>query len=791
MKFVEGLSDYKINIFGWLKRNRDGRWYKTPRETPGVLNVMQWAEEVSRSMTKATLHGIMVGKSIRTFKPPANTTGTLITWLIGGKNYAVQEHKTANHMKMKKISNHAKEDTCIIYFYYYQMEFGEPEAPIKKVEVKKMDIEITEDMDVDKENKKRLGPETRTVVIAPERKKQKIVMVQKDIEFLKQYYMDNTKTQIILLDYPDTWKTGYDIVINETRNYLIKQYEQKRRSLPILFQMQYKTFHQAEACLRSGEIYKVDQETNNIDEDQISPDIWQEVDSADLAEIKQFVEEKAFRKIHSSAITADMVVVDARWVRKKKRYPDKSIRIKSRLCARGFLDQQKDLLTTRSTTATRLSQRIIISQAARRRERQLESIDVAGAFLKGFNFDQIKKALKELGIQSPSRTVVIMPPLNVFKHLAALSEDFKIPMHQIGEYGLLCNKPVYGLNDAPLAWQLCLHNFLKETGGASSRLDENSFTWKEKDGSVIAMATTHVDDIALTADMPWLDKMNQMFIKRFGKVTRQQLPFDHCGCHYEKTNDGYKISQEDFANKMEAVAVPEREEDSKLTPSEVTSLRSVLGGLLWLTATRLDIIADVSILQSRVTVSQIKDLKHANQILQKVKEFSTVGLHYRVMEAPRVRLVCIHDASSASQGRHYAQEGLLICLAEDKFAEKTMDYETVFEDGDNDGGVGQHGGFMHVLFASCSKAKRVSYSASHAETLSMVGGMEASTLIMVRLAEIMHKDKAPTLAQLTIRFKKKVSSSCRWTTTETAEMSSSCSQGVEHCHRTSLSDCTS
>eukprot|EP00434_Breviolum_minutum_P045371 symbB.v1.2.040657.t1/scaffold7413.1/size11421/1 len=549
----------------------------------------------------------------------------------------------------------------------YKVELGEPEAtPKKKVEVKNMEIETAEDMDVDKENKKRLGPETRTV-------------------------------------------------------------------------MKYKTSHQAEACLRTGHIYKVDQETNNIDEDQISPDIWQEVDAADLAEVRQFVEEKAFKKLHTSAITSDMVVVDARWVRKKKRYPDKSIRIKSRLCARGFLDQQKELLTTRSTTATRLSQRIIISQAARRRERHLESIDVAGAFLKGFDFNQIQKALKELGIQAPSRTVIIIPPLNVFKHLATLSDEFKIPMHQIGEYGLLCNKPVYGLNDAPLAWQLCLHSFLKETGGASSKLDENFFSWKEN-GQVIALATTHVDDIALTADLPWLDKMNQMFVKRFGKVTRQQLPFDHCGCHYEKMHDGYKISQEDFAKKMESVVVPEREDESKLTPVEVTSLRSALGGLLWLTATRLDIIADVSILQSRVTVSQIKDLKYANQILQKVKEFSTVGLHYRVMESPQVRLVCIHDASSASQGRHYAQEGLLICLAEDKFAGEEMNFETVFEDGEGHQGVERHSG---------SKAKRVSYSTSHAETLSMVGGMEASTLIMVRLAEIMHKEKAPTLAQLT------------------------------------------
>ena len=42
---------------------------------------MVWADLVSKSMRKATLHGIMMGKSLRTFKPPHNTTGTLIVWL--------------------------------------------------------------------------------------------------------------------------------------------------------------------------------------------------------------------------------------------------------------------------------------------------------------------------------------------------------------------------------------------------------------------------------------------------------------------------------------------------------------------------------------------------------------------------------------------------------------------------------------------------------------------------------------------------------------------------------------
>ena len=108
------------------------------------------------------------------------------------------------------------------------------------------------------------------------------------------------------------------------------------------------------------------------------------------------------------------------------------------------------------------------------------------------------------------------------------------------------------------------------------------------------------------------------------------------------------------------------------------------------------------------------------------------------MKAKNLRLVCIHDASSASQGRHYAQEGLLICLTEDKFYDQNMDYETIFNDGDGPDGVERHGGVMHVLHASGTKAKRVSYSTSHAETLSMINGVESSTLILVRLSELLH-----------------------------------------------------
>ena len=164
-----------------------------------------------------------------------------------------------------------------------------------------------------------------------------------------------------------------------------------------------------------------------------------------------------------------------------------------------------------------------------------------------------------------------------------------------------------------------------------------------------------------------------------------------------------------------------------------------------MTATRLDIISDVSLLQARVTVAEVKDIKVANAVLDKVKRYSEIGLHYRQFETENLRLVCVHDASSASKGRHYAQEGVLILLADDKWTGHTIDLEEEFDSQS----VKAHGGVMHVLHSHGAKAKRVSYSTSHAETLSMVNALESSTLITTRLTELAHHLVSPTIAQLT------------------------------------------
>ena len=167
--------------------------------------------------------------------------------------------------------------------------------------------------------------------------------------------------------------------------------------------------------------------------------------------------------------------------------------------------------------------------------------------------------LKKTGINTPDRKVVIIPPANVWRHLMEIDpENFWIPESKVEGYGLLCEKPVYGLNDAPLAWQLCLHAFAKEQNGIASSLDENMIIWKgdkhikrlENGQTVTPMATTHVDDIALSADESWLNNLYVLFVKRFKKVTRNRLPFEHCGCEYGATVDGFSITQREFCKKI-------------------------------------------------------------------------------------------------------------------------------------------------------------------------------------------------------------------------------------------------
>ena len=226
MKYVEAMSDYKVYIYGWI-RNKQDKWIKLPKENDEANRFLQKAILVSQAMTKRELNGCMFGKALRSFKPPSNTTGILLTWIVGGRRYAVQEHKSDRHLRLKKITNHPREETCILYFYYYNTVYAgdadnnvEVKKEIQDTSMRSVTTSLDTTMETVIENKKREGPETRTVVLAPEKKRQKMEYLKKDVEFMKSWYTATATRNVVQLDFAPEWQTGYDLMTSTTRKLL-------------------------------------------------------------------------------------------------------------------------------------------------------------------------------------------------------------------------------------------------------------------------------------------------------------------------------------------------------------------------------------------------------------------------------------------------------------------------------------------------------------------------------------------------------------------------------------------
>ena len=74
------------------------------------------------------------------------------------------------------------------------------------------------------------------------------------------------------------------------------------------------------------------------------------------------------------------------------------------------------------------------------------------------------------------------------------------------------------------------------------------------------------------------------------------MPLTHTGMRYSDTARGRKVDQDEFCQKLKPYPLTKQraaDDDSDLTPTENTGFRSILGGLLWLCQTRLDLICDV------------------------------------------------------------------------------------------------------------------------------------------------------------------------------------------------------
>ena len=238
------------------------------------------------------------------------------------------------------------------------------------------------------------------------------------------------------------------------------------------------------------------QSDNELSESDII-NYWPVVEKADKAELDAFIQHKVFSCKHYTDMESGNVM-DATWVRRWKLSDGQWI-VKSRLCGRGFLDSQKSVIQRHSSTASRLSQRIALSLGMQEDNMIMESWDVSNAFLQGLTFDMLQSKAKQFGMEplAEQRQIYLSPPANVWRHFRNHpNSKIKISSANVPFFVLLLLKPMYGLIDAPLMWQVALSSFIKsDLHGIRSCYDENFYVWHDNKGQLSMVWTTHVDDI--------------------------------------------------------------------------------------------------------------------------------------------------------------------------------------------------------------------------------------------------------------------------------------------------------
>ena len=177
----------------------------------------------------------------------------------------------------------------------------------------------------------------------------------------------------------------------------------------------------------------------------------QAVFQAMLDELLTWNSFKCFKRIPKGETKC---VIDCKWVLKWK-VKNGERKIRARLCLRGFKETGADGESNYSATATRLSQRILVSEAALRGW-VLASTDVPKAFLQGVSYQELAettgKPLRDVSFTLSRQGNEVLKMVDGF-------QDFD-PTKEV----LHCLKPGTGCRDAPRSFSIQLRKVTEAFG---------------------------------------------------------------------------------------------------------------------------------------------------------------------------------------------------------------------------------------------------------------------------------------------------------------------------------------
>ncbi|GKA93629.1 putative ribonuclease H-like domain-containing protein [Tanacetum coccineum] len=214
---------------------------------------------------------------------------------------------------------------------------------------------------------------------------------------------------------------------------------------------------------------------------------------------------------------------------------------------------------------------------------------------------------------------------------------FVDPDHPTKVYKVV--KALYGLHQAPRAWYATLSTFLEKHGYKRGTIDKTLFIRRNKKD--IMLVQVYVDDIIFgSTNKSWCDEFEALMQSRFQMSSMGELTF-FLGLQVKQNKGGIFISQDKYVaeilKKFDLVnvkAATPMETKLPLTKDEeafdvdVHLYRSMIGSLMYLTASRPDIMYAVCVCSRFQVTPKTSHLNAVKRIFKYLKGKPHLGLWY-------------------------------------------------------------------------------------------------------------------------------------------------------------------
>ena len=367
-------------------------------------------------------------------------------------------------------------------------------------------------------------------------------------------------------------------------------------------------------------------------------------------ELKTWHDLKCFsRKPRSKAACT----IDTRWVFKWK-YVDGKRTIRARLTLRGFKEFGVDNQSNFAATATKWSQRLIVSECVLR-SWCLASTDISKAFLQGVSYSEIAAETgqpeRDVNFDVCSRTVPLVQKLPGF-------HDWN-PVEEV----LHCLKPGTGCRDAPRAFSMQFRRATKAFGLVSSLIDsELELLYKE--GQLCMMILKHVDDVKMAGPKEQIEALVKHLSQTFGKLTTEWHNFTFCGIKHvqDPSNKEITLDQTAFLTAIKPMSQPEvmtGQSETQMPEVLQRHFLSLLMTVAYAVQSRPDIAVYIAALQKESKTATFAAARRLNKVLLWAQKNPKKITYHQLDEYPDCLALVSDSAFKAREDDGLSMRGMI------------------------------------------------------------------------------------------------------------------------------------